>query len=209
MRIINHLLLTALIGAFSISLHAAEQQLIIIRHGEAGNNITNTYNSNPDHPDYKAVNLTEAGVLATQKTAKDLIAKGFSNDNIVAVYVSPLPRTVQTADILVQQGLISKDKIILDKRLIDLNTGDLEGKPRFPNWTPDLAKKYHAESDEQLKARIKDFYDALLKKYPNGNIVIISHLIVIQDLMEDASYQLNKLNPGDAKVVPLRGQSIK
>lgn len=43
----------------------------------------------------KIFNLTEAGILDTQKTAKDLIAQGFSNDNISAAFVSPLPRTKQ------------------------------------------------------------------------------------------------------------------
>ena len=105
----------------TFSFYSMEQQLIVIRHGEAGNNIEKVYNSNPENPNYKIFNLTEAGILATQKTAKDLIAQGFSNDNIAAVFVSPLPRTKQTADILVQQGLVSKNKIILDKRLIELN----------------------------------------------------------------------------------------
>lgn len=62
---------------FSFSLHSAEQQLIVVRHGEAGNNIEKVYNSNPENPNYKRFNLTEAGILTTQKTAKDLIAKDF------------------------------------------------------------------------------------------------------------------------------------
>ncbi len=162
MKFINAFLFTIFFSAFSLSLHSMEQQLIVIRHGEAGNNIEKVYNSNPENPNYKIFNLTEAGILATQKTAKDLIAQGFSNDNIAAVFVSPLPRTKQTADILVQQGLVSKDKIILDKRLIELNAGDLEGKPTFPNWKPSFAKDYHAESEEQVKNRVKEFYDSIL-----------------------------------------------
>src|SRR3984957_3175344 len=204
MKFINVFLFNIFLSAFSLSLHSMEQQLIVIRHGEAGNNIEKVYNSNPENTNYKIFNLTEAGIQATQKTAKDLMAQGFSNNNIVAVFVSPLPRTQQTADILVQQGLVSKDKIILDKRLIKLNAGALEGKPTFPSWKASFAKDYHAESEEQVKARIKEFYDSILNKYPQGNIIVVTHALASQDLIELATHQIVKLNPGEAKVVPLR-----
>jgi len=201
MKFINAFLFTLL---FSFSLQSAEQQLIVVRHGEAGNNIEKVYNSNPENPNYKLFNLTETGILATQKTAKDLLAKGFSNNNIVAVFVSPLPRTIQTADILVQQGLVSKDKIILDKRLIELNAGDLEGKPTLAKWEPSFSKDYHAESEEQVKQRVKEFYDYILRQYPQGNIVVVTHALAAQDLLDIATHQTVKLNPGEAKAVPLR-----
>jgi broad specificity phosphatase PhoE len=204
MKFISAFLFTIFLSAFSLSLYSMEQQLIVIRHGEAGNNIEKVYNSNPEHPNYKILNLTEAGILASQKTAMDLIDRGFSNANIVAVLVSPLPRTKQTADILVQQGLVSKDKIILDKRLIEINAGELEGKPTFPNWKPSFAKDYHAESEEQVKNRIKEFYDSILDQYPQGNIIVVTHALASQDLLELVTHQIVKLNTGEAKVVPLR-----
>jgi broad specificity phosphatase PhoE len=204
MKFINTFLFTMFLSVFSFSIYSSDQQLIVIRHGEAGNNIEKVYNSNPENPNYKPFNLTKAGIQTTQKTAKDLIAKGFSNDNIAAVYVSPLPRTQQTADILVQQGLVSKDKIITDKRLIELNAGDLEGKPTFSEWKPSFAKDYHAESDEQVKNRVKEFYDSIQNKYPRGNIIVITHGTPAQDLITLVTQKVSKLNPGEAKVIPLR-----
>lgn len=204
MRSINAFLFSLFLSVFSLSLHSVEQQLIVIRHGEAGNNIEKVYNSNPANPNYKIFNLTEAGIQATQKTAKDLMAQGFSNNNIVAVFVSPLPRANQTADVLVQEGLVSKDKIISDKRLIELNAGDLEGKPVFPTWEPSFAKDYHAESEEQVKNRVKEFYDSILDQYPQGNIIVVTHALAAQDIIELIIHKIVKLNPGEAKVVPLR-----
>jgi ribonuclease H / adenosylcobalamin/alpha-ribazole phosphatase len=197
-------LFSIFLSAFSLSLYSAEQQLIVIRHGEAGNNIEKVYNSNPENPNYKIFNLTKAGILATQKTAKDLIARGFSSNNIVAVFVSPLPRTKQTADILVQEGLVSKDKVIIDKRLIELNAGDLEGKPTFPEWKSSFAKDYHAESLEHVKNRVKEFYDSILQQYPQGNIIVVTHGVPADDLIDLVAHQVVKLKPGEAKVVPLR-----
>jgi broad specificity phosphatase PhoE len=204
MKFIYTLLFTVLLNAFSLSLYAQEQQLILIRHGEAGNNIAKVYNSNPENANYKVFDLTENGIKTTQKTAKELIAQGFSNNNIAAVFVSPLPRTIQTADVLVQQGLVSKDKIILDKRLIELNAGDLEGKPTFPEWKASFSKDYHAESEEQVKTRLKEFYDSILKRYPQGNIIVVTHALASQDLIELITHKVVKLSPGEAKAIPLR-----
>jgi len=204
MKFINALLFTLFLSVFSFSLYSIEQQLIVIRHGEAGNNVEKVYNSNPENPNYKPFNLTDSGIRAITKTAKDLLAKGFSNNNIAAVFVSPLPRTRQTADILVKQGLVSKDKIIIDKRLTELNAGDLEGKPTFPEWKSSFAKDYHAESEQQVKNRVKEFYDSILRQYPTGNIIVVTHALASQDLIELVTHQVVKLNPGDAKEIPLR-----
>lgn len=201
MKLVHTFLLAISLNAFS--LYSVEQQLIIIRHGEAGNNIEKVYNSNPKHPNYKAFNLTEAGIKTTQQTAKDLLDQGFNNANIAAVFVSPLPRTIQTADILVQQGLVSKDKLILDKRIIELNAGDLEGKPTFAEWQPSFANEYHAESEEQVKNRVKEFYNSILQKYPQGNIVVVTHGLASHDLIELVTHKDVKLKPGEAKVIPL------
>ncbi len=184
---------------------APNQQLIIIRHGEAVNNTEGVYNSNPDHPNYMLVNLTAEGKKQVARTALRLLAEGFDKENIVAVYVSPLPRTKQTADVLVQSGLISRDKIIIDKRLIEIQVGNLEGKPVFPTWDPSYVKKYNAESAEHLMARIQDFYNDILKKYPTGNIMAVTHAPPAQDLIELTTGQKGVIiDPGQAIVVPLR-----
>lgn len=108
-----------------------------------------------------------------------------------------------------QQGLVSKDKIILDKRLIELNAGDLEGKPTRAKWEASFAKDYHAESEGQVKERVEEFYDSILRQYPQGNIIVVTHALAAQDLIEIITHQIVKLNPGEAKVVPLREEIIQ
>lgn len=203
MKLINAFLFIIL-TVFSHALYSTEQQLIVIRHGEAGNNVERVYNSNPKHPNYKSFHLTGAGKLAIQKLAKDLLAQGFSNDHIAAVFVSPMPRTQQTADILVQQGLVSKDKIVIDKRVSEFNVGDLEGKPTFPGWKPSMAKDCHGESEQEVRNRIKEFYDSVLRQYPQGNIIVVTHVLPSKYLIELVAHQDVILNPGEAKIVPLR-----
>ena len=72
------------------------------------------------------MDLTEEGQKQSRDLAKELLAQGFNNNNILYVFVSPLPRTRQTADALVKSGVVSKDKVIADNRLIEMQCGNLE-----------------------------------------------------------------------------------
>jgi broad specificity phosphatase PhoE len=199
-----HFLLSLLVGT---NLFAGESSLIVVRHGEATSNIEKVYNSDPENANYKSANLTKAGHQTVLETAKRLLSEGFSNDTISAVFVSPLPRCIQTADILAQQGLFSSDKIHIDKRLIEQRAGDLEGKPQFATWEPSFAKKYNAESPEQVKNRVQDFYSDILRRYPQGNILVVTHALPGLDLIQIASHQQVKLNPGEAYVTPLESRN--
>ncbi len=186
------------------SQEAQIQQLIVVRHGEAVNNTEGVYNSNPDHPNYMLVSLTAKGKQQVVRTAQNLLSQGFNPENIVAVFVSPLPRAKQTADILAQEGLISRDKIMIDKRLIEIQMGDLEGKPVFPTWQPSYTKKYRVESAEHLMSRIQGFYNSIVKQYTSGNILVVTHAMPADDLIEIASGQDVSIDTGEAIVVPLR-----
>lgn len=183
---------------------SAERKLIVIRHGEADNNIEKVYNSRPDNANYKPYNLTDAGIQTVKKTAKELLADGFNDSNIIAVFVSPLPRTQQTADILVKKGLVSKDKIHLDKRLIEWNAGDLEGKPTLSVWKPSFSNEYNTKTEEHVKARVTKFYDYIITQFPQENIIVVTHGFPLRNLIEVATHQIVKLKPGEAKVVPLK-----
>lgn len=199
------LIFSFLLGAFTSNLAADEQKLIVIRHGEAGNNIANVYNSNPDDPAYKAMELTDKGKKQAQTTAKDIQSQGFNNDNIIAVFVSPLPRARQTADQLVNAGVVTKDKIIIDRRITETQAGDLEGKPQLPAWTSAVAQEHHGETEDQVRSRMIDFYNYLLNEYPEGNIIVVTHGLAGQNLVDIADNQKVKLGLGEAKIVPLRG----
>ena len=51
---------------------------------------------------------------------------------------------------------------------------------------------------------MKDFYNSILSQYPQGNIIVVTHALASQDLIELVTHKIVKLNPGEAKVVPLR-----
>jgi|LakMenEpi03Aug12_release.lakeMendotaPanAssembly.Ray.scaffolds.fasta_scaffold225425_1 broad specificity phosphatase PhoE len=179
--------------------------LIVIRHGQAENNISKVYNSNPASPGYKPLNLTPQGIQQIKKTAVELLAKGYNDSNIAAVFVSPMPRAKQTAEECVQSGLFSEKKIIIDPRITELQAGDLEGKPVLPVWSRAIAQINHAETEDQVKERVNSFYQQLLHQFPQGNIVVITHGFPGEILIQVAAHKDVKLQVGEAQIIPLRG----
>lgn len=185
---------------------SAEQKLVVMRHGEASNNVDKVYNSNPKHPHYQPAHLTDAGKEAVKKAAKDLSNQGINDNNIAAILTSPLPRAIETAELLSMAGLVSAKKIQIDDRLIELNAGDLEGEPIYPFWKPAFVQEYNAEAQESLEKRVGDFYASIIKKYPTGNIIVITHDFPAENLIEQASGKKQKIAPGEFVVIPIKSR---
>lgn len=95
--------------------------LVLVRHGVSEHNrayqilkkdgtisYNYKYNSNPSHPNYKPSNLLEEGKEKLAETAKKLYDSGIHAINTTA-YVSPMPRTQQSAEILIQHSQESKE----------------------------------------------------------------------------------------------------
>ena len=94
-----------------------ERHMIIMRHGQGQHNVDQVYNSNPQHPNYKPSPLTKMGKEQVQESARKLLADGFTPLNIETIIVSPLQRAQETAEALVEAGLIRRDLIQTDARL--------------------------------------------------------------------------------------------
>lgn len=187
----------------------SERHLILIRHGEADHNLLGTFNSNPKHPNYKQANLTDYGKQQAKQTAERLVLHGFDNRNIAAVYVSPLPRTVQTAEKIAEYGVFTKDKIHVDTRLIESNAGDLENElqDKFMQdaWhvSEDDHQKYRLETNQQVRHRVLKIYDEVEKKYPNGHVIFITHGMPAMELLQDIVQIEVKLETAEAYLLPL------
>lgn len=152
--------------------------LIFMRHGQADHNINFRLNES----DHIASNLTDNGkreVLKNAKALKETIKA------IDVIYCSSILRCRQTAKI-VEKYFDAKIPIKTDKRLNELRTG-------FDNRMPlvwlirlffsrnRLNKKFKAgQSITEVSNGIGEFYQEIIKKHPNGNILIISHLYIFQ-----------------------------
>lgn len=139
--------------------------IYIVRHGETYWNLTNRMQGQTN------ILLNETGRQQAENAANEI-----SQLNIDKIYSSDLLRAKETAEIINKKINVT---IIFDKRLREINYGDLEGKYR-KDLSPDFwnefradPKKFNAETPEELYNRIC----SLLNELPdtNKNILFVTH----------------------------------
>ena len=213
MKKIFLIIIVTLSSYVSVAYALTERHLILIRHAECEHNAKGVYNSNPKHPDYRPAHLTVQGKKQAISTAERLVLHGFDNRNIAAVYISPLPRARETAEIIAEYGVFSKDKIHIDERLIEAQAGELEGqlisKHSKDAWHVSLEEhqKYELETNYDVRKRIMSVYDDAEKKYPNGHVIFITHGLPAMELLQDIVQIEVRLNPADTYLLPLVSRS--
>lgn len=149
------------------------EEYIVIRHAESIANAEGiyqgwTYNTS----------LTEFGVKQAELTAMALK----KIEGITAIYVSPLLRTYETAEIINQE---LKIPLVVDRRLSEINHGSWEGK-RVDQFTPteqevlerwqnqpQTAQMPGGECLQDVVNRVESFLADL--KEVNGKTLMVTH----------------------------------
>jgi len=155
-----------------------------VRHGETDFNRQGLALGRAD------VSLNETG----RKQAERL-AVALSAEPLVAVYSSPLSRTVDTArPIASAHGLM----VEIDSRLIEMNIGELDGltfaevRDRYPGlleaWVADEGPGQAMPGGERLvdvQERTVDAVRSLAERHPDEAICVVTHNFVILSLLAD------------------------
>lgn len=145
----------------------------LLRHGQTTWNADgNKYCGRSD------IQLTEKGIKQAHQAKKQIKDCVFD-----AVYSSPLQRAFNTAEIVSGQ-----ENIIKDDRLIEIDFGWWEGKPKkefipekpslWENWMTDPATTQAGgtgETGQQLIDRVNDFFEEVLEKHAGGTILVVAH----------------------------------
>ncbi len=162
----------------------------ILRHGEALSNSRGVMSSWPE----KFKNpLTEKGSAMIKKSAEQLKNLPLqAGKGIDLIFSSDLLRTKQTAEIVAKilnsrkfdksSTTFKKIKVVLDKRLREINFGVLNGRPitdlniDFSDETKRIETSMKdGETYSQVSERMWNFLQDLEEKYQGKNILIISH----------------------------------
>lgn len=149
--------------------------LYVVRHGETNYNKLGLLQGFSDIP------LNETG----EKQAIDA-KKKLENVAIDLVITSPLVRTKQTASIIIGNRNV---RTITDDRIIERNLGMLEGKDssfydtkKYWDYSLNYYNSDNVEKLSDLFLRTKLFLEDIKNKYPNKNILIVSHAATIRAL---------------------------
>jgi probable phosphoglycerate mutase len=168
----------------------------MMRHGQADNNVNRILVGR-----HIESHLTEQGRVQVADAAKQL--KSISIDK---VFVSPVTRAIETAEIICKSIGTTYE---VDERLYEIELGKLVGM----NYEEVIAKygnlflKFYSEDDPVLqgfgvetfasvKARVKKFLEDVIRRHPDKNVLTVTHLDPIKavlstvlDLKPEALYR--------------------
>jgi probable phosphoglycerate mutase len=194
---------------------------IFLRHGEADNNVNRILVGR-----HIESHLTENGRQQVRDTANYL--KEIVVDK---VFVSPVIRARETAEIVCD--VINLDYEI-DERLYEIELGKLVGMNyediiekhgnlflKFYSGDEQMLDNYGVESFTSVKMRIKHLLDEAIERYPDKNIIFVTHLDPIKaaislllDLKPEALYQWHIRNAAltilkhESKIFSLSGVNV-
>ena len=144
--------------------------LYIMRHG------TTIWNEKKIIQGRSNNRLSKNGIIATEEVSKEKI-----NTKFDVIYVSPLMRTMQTANIMNKYHNV---KIIKDERLIEIEQGIFTGRLKSSLSTEELILKNQKSSDcgmesyDKVYNRVKDFLADIKENCKYQNVLIIAHNII-------------------------------
>jgi len=172
-------------------------RFILIRHGETEWNRDDRFRGRSDVP------LNESGIAQARK-----IQERLAHLKIDAVYTSPLPRAIQTAEPLARSHNI---EIRQTADLLDIDYGVWEGMARediqtkypdlYNTWikTPGKVKFPGGESVRQVRLRVEKLLEHLGEDHLGETVALVSHrvtchiaLCIALDLPNDAIWRLRQ-----------------
>ncbi len=147
--------------------------IYLLRHGQtAWNADGNRYCGRAD------LSLTEKGIKQAEAVYDQLINVTFD-----AIYSSPLQRAYVTAQIV-----SGEKEVVKDDRLIEVDFGNWEGKPKeqfieedkelWNNWIIDPSVTKAGGTGEtalEVIERADDFFRTLQTEYKTGKILVVAH----------------------------------
>lgn len=194
---------------------------IFMRHGEADNNVNRILVGR-----HIESHLTEIGRQQVRDTAN------YMKEIVVdKVFVSPVIRARETAEIVCDVNNLDYE---IDERLYEIELGKLVGMNyediiekhgnlflKFYSGDEQMLDDYGVESFTSVKMRIKHLLDEAMERYPDRNIIFVTHLDPIKaaislllDLKPEALYQWHIRNAAltilkhESKIFSLSGVNV-
>lgn len=156
--------------------------LLIVRHGQTAWNKDLHFRGRVD------LTLDETGLKQAEAVARRIVAEF----QPIALLSSPLQRARQTAEAIAQATRLN---LQAEETLIDLDYGEFSGlspteaEARFPElyraWltVPQTVCFPAGESLDDVRARLTDLLGHVTDLYPKGQVILVTHRVVIQVLL--------------------------
>lgn len=153
-------------------------KLLLVRHGETDHNVAGILQGHGRMP-----------LNATGRRQAQHVAERLRKEKIDVAYVSDLPRTRETADIILV--FHPETKVVYTKELRERHYGIFEGKTGIEmktNWEQsgvpfEKYKPNGGESPLEVQRRIVRFYEKIVQKHHRGTVLWVSHGGVIRAIL--------------------------
>lgn len=157
--------------------------VLFIRHGESEANLDNILVSHQTDPD-----LTPAG-----HAQAEWAASGWRRESVIALYSSPLRRTIGTAEAFLKDH--PHVKITTDSRLHEIGLGRWDGhripdiereeEERYRQWKadPELGAPGGGEPLSSVAGRLSEFLGDMRERHPDGLVVAATHADCLKALI--------------------------
>ena len=177
-------------------------KMYVVRHGETDFNVQGRYQGNLE------TQLNDVG----KKQVGDL-AKVLSKYNLDLIITSPLARTRETAQAISQFHAV---EVLIEPPFMERGVGVFQGltreeiKMKFPDlWEKNVIKLYNdappgGESIRQVEERVVRTLLELKLKYPDKNILIVTHLFIARVIY----MHFNKLSHDTASAYLLKNAGM-
>ena len=137
--------------------------IYIVRHGQTDWNLEGRTQGHSDIP------INEAG-----RNQAKILKEKLKDIKFDKVFSSPLKRAYETASIITHQPIVK------DNRLIERCGGVLEGMlakdgPKDIDYNDPNENRYGIENILDFRYRIFNFLDEIIEKYPNQDILVVTH----------------------------------
>lgn len=162
-------------------------KIYLIRHGAVENPKQILYGRLP------GFKLSKKGVAQVQKIAEEL--KNLNAD-IKKIYSSPLERAVQTAEIIAAELGVSKNDIIKDERLIEIDTGKWQGVrlSEFHKHYVQIRAENGLGIPYETAEKVADLINEISKS--NENTALVSHWDPIMTFISELKNDWNFFKTG-------------
>ncbi len=142
-------------------------RVLIIRHGQTDWNKKGLLQGTIDIP------LNDVGLEQAKSAYEQL-----KNEKIDAAFVSPLIRTRQTAEVILEGRDVP---VIYDERIVERKFGACEGTSIYDidfdsTWEPGKPPICDGmETFEMLYDRVADFFDDIYNEYSDKTVLVVTH----------------------------------
>lgn len=174
--------------------------LYIMRHGKT------VWNEKRIHQGLSNNRLSKNGIALTEKVSAE-----FKNIKFDVIIISPLMRTIQTANIMNKYHNV---KIVKDPEIIEIDQGIFTGKYKEKLTSEELALRNRRapetkmETYEHCLSRCKHFLENIKTKYPYENVLVVTHN-VCATFIEDILNNYNRPFDGNKITLNFKQAEIK